>query len=335
MLRISPMSSHVVRAFRVLRGVALCAAALQFVAASAALGGPPLWTPPSDIKFKDETGAQQNGSRCAVPPVPKATKDKVEGELRAFRQSRRGGSGPQPTATPGARPTIIPGPSGSIPVFFHVIYADGKFGVTEGNVPQWQLDTQIDVLNAAFHGSGFSFYLAGVDRTKNKNWFTGCYGTSNEAAMKQALAVDVPNVLNIYTCKPRNGILGYSYLPFDFPEGDWHHGVVMLYSSLPGGTAAPYNEGDTATHEVGHYLGLYHTFDGGCLPPGDLVADTPPEALAAYNCPVGRDTCGGDGPDPIHNFMDYTDDACMTQFTSQQGSRMVDLTTLYKPSLTH
>lgn len=300
----------------------------------AAFAAPPPWTPPSDIKFKDDSGAIQSGSRCAVPPVSKATKEKVEKELAQFRQSRARRP-PQPTPTPGARPTIIPGPSGSIPVFFHVIYADGKSGVTEGNVPQWQLETQIDVLNAAFQDSGFSFYLAGVDRTKSKNWFNGCYGTSGEAAMKQALAVDVPHVLNIYTCKPRNGILGYSYLPFDFPEGDWHHGVVILYSSLPGGTAAPYNEGDTATHEVGHYLGLYHTFDGGCPPPGDQVADTPPEASAAFHCPVGRDTCSGGGPDPIHNFMDYTDDACMTEFTNGQGNRMVDLTELYKPSLTH
>jgi hypothetical protein len=212
-------------------------------------------------------------------------------------------------------------------VAFHVIHNG-----TEGNIPLSMINAQVNVLNNAFAGHGFSFTLQQVTRTNNRQWFTGCYG-GQERKMKQTLAVDPARTLNFYSCKPGQNILGYAYLPWSYPENHYLHGVVVLHSSLPGGSAAPYHLGDTGTHEVGHYLGLYHTFQGGCNAPGDHVADTPPEASAAYGCPIGRDTCAGGGADPIHNFMDYTDDACMDHFTGGQGTRMRDIVATYKPSL--
>jgi hypothetical protein len=225
---------------------------------------------------------------------------------------------------------------GAINVYFHVV-SNGS----TGNINNALITAQMDVLTAAYGAWGYTFNLVtnptnatdfAYSRTSNATWFNGCYGAS-ESAMKTALRQGSADDLNIYTCNPSNGILGYATFPSSYASQPKLDGVVLLHSSLPGGSAAPYNEGDTATHEVGHWMGLYHTFQGGCIGSGDYVSDTAAERSAAYGCPLGRDTCSGKrypGTDPILNFMDYTDDYCMIEFTSGQDARMDSQFTTYR-----
>lgn len=220
------------------------------------------------------------------------------------------------------------GTSVVIPVHVHVINKGA--GASNGDVPDDVIKRQIDVLNAAYAGTRFQFNLASTDRTTNATWYTMGQGSSAERNAKNALRQGGPDHLNLYTANLGGGLLGWATFPSDYARSPNMDGVVVLQSSLPGGSAAPYNEGDTATHEVGHWLGLYHTFQGRCTKRGDYVADTAGEDIPAYGCPVGRDTCGGSGPDPIQNYMDYTDDSCMDAFSAGQADRMSSMWDAYR-----
>ena len=123
---------------------------------------------------------------------------------------------------------------------------------------------------------------------------------------------------------------GVATFPWDYAKNGDIDGIRVHYASLPGGAIANYDRGETATHEVGHWFGLYHTFQGGCTATNDEVADTPAQASPTSGCPEGQDTCPAPGTDPIHNYMDYSYDTCYTEFTLGQSTRAGQMWTAYR-----
>jgi hypothetical protein len=225
----------------------------------------------------------------------------------------------------------------TVPVYVHVV-TDGS----TGNVTGAQIADQITVLNKTFAGqeggarTGFSFTLAGVTRTDNAAWFHAGPGGTDEHSMKAALHQGGDNALNFYSTTAGD-FLGWAYLPdiTTKPGQAYLDGVVIDWESLRGTSttyAGRYDQGETATHEVGHWLDLEHTFYGACNAKGDFVDDTPAERTPTSGCPAGKDTCAAPGNDPIHNYMDYSYDGCYTQFTAGQAQRMRDAWLLYRAS---
>lgn len=238
-----------------------------------------------------------------------------------------------------------------IPVVVHVIQNTSG----TGNLSDTLVQSQITVLNEDFRGlagtpgaggvdTKVQFHLATVD--PNGNPTTGITHHTNatwfadSGSYWNSIGWPTDRYLNIYTNNAGGGgVLGY--VP-DLPQGGsvlntLADRVVILYSTFGRpGSLPPYNTGRTTTHEVGHYLGLFHTFQGGCAAGscysgGDRICDTNNESTAVFGCPGSSTTCGS--PDPFHNYMDYTDDTCMTNFTAEQARRIRCTLMNYRPNL--
>ena len=248
------------------------------------------------------------------------------------------------------KPEYDPGVIYTIPVVVHVIQKSNG----QGYISPAKVQSQIDVLNEDFLAiagsdgapgtdSAIQFELASVDPSGSPT--TGITYSTNDTwygdggGYWNSLAWDTKNYLNIYT-NSASGNLGY--VP-GFPQGGNLVGsksdrVVVLWSSFGqnGPIGPPYNKGRTTTHEVGHYLGLYHTFQGGCASSacytsGDTVCDTNRESSPTYGCSANKSSCGSS--DPIHNYMDYSDDLCMWEFTPEQVNRMRCTLENWRPDL--
>jgi hypothetical protein len=256
------------------------------------------------------------GQRCGTRNVTDNEAATIEQQIQA--------KGRKPVASVG------------IATYVHVISKGAGF--ENGDVPDQMIHAQMTVLNNAFAGytggapTGFSFNLVGITRTVNERWHNMLIQSREEREAKAALRQGGAQTLNIYLTAG-GGYLGWATFPSSYSSQPNQDGVVVDFRSLPHGPYAEYSEGDTATHEVGHWLSLYHTFQGGCTPNNDYVTDTTAERGPAFGCPVGRDTCTKStyaGIDPVENFMDYTDDACMFLFTNGQVGRMKSAWTAFR-----
>jgi hypothetical protein len=242
-----------------------------------------------------------------------------------------GGSGGGGTDPTGASFT-------NIPVYVHQMLS--KSGA--GRVTGAQIAAEIAEMNQDYAGqdanahsgsgtdqaakadTGAHFYLAGTDEYLNDSWHKDRQSTTYRAQTRKG----GKKSLNIWLVD--FSYLGIATFPWDYAKNPSIDGIRVQWDSLPGGDITHFNLGKTASHEAGHWLGLYHTFQGGCTRTHDEVVDTPAQSSATSGCPEGRNSCSLSGLDPIHNYMDYSYDECYDEFTPDQAARIQAMWTAYR-----
>lgn len=222
-----------------------------------------------------------------------------------------------------------------VSTYFHVITSGST-----GDISEATITSQLSVLNESYKPYGFSFKLIKTTRTNNGGWYSSSTTDSAEqTAMFNALRVGGKTTLNVYFKSLEEGTLGYcAKFPFEYELPLNIDGVQIASGAVPGGSFTQSSQGKVLVHEVGHWLGLFHTFaftekqvDGKCSGDGDGVSDTPVQFDPNFGCPQERDSCPFDaGVDMVSNFMDYSDDVCKSEFTKGQQDRMLAIWYLFR-----
>ncbi|KAI8847985.1 hypothetical protein BC829DRAFT_433572 [Chytridium lagenaria] len=243
---------------------------------------------------------------CGSPGFDHVHGPAIEAEISTFLESSAFTEG---IATQNVR---------TINVYYHVISkADGT-----GSVSDDALYQQVDVLNNDY-GSSFNFVVADIDRTTSDEWFDKASpSTTFQTSMKSSLRRGGAADLNVYTVGfTSSNLLGYATFPSSYPKNPTDDGIVLLYSSLPGGSTKNYNLGRNT----------YPRNGVAALEKETLLLIPLPSQSSSVGCPVGRDSCPDqEGLDPITNFMDYSYDSCLTGFTAGQFRRMFAQTSMHR-----
>jgi len=218
----------------------------------------------------------------------------------------------------------------TIDVYWHVLQSSAENVLVSDEV----IASQLTVLNAGYASALFQFNTIAIERIIDADLAaTIAYGyEADQSIMKTLHNVDIgAYVLNIYVVNIQGGAFGWATYPRDYRFKPNEDGVVMHYELFPGVLENPYDLGHMLIHQVGHWLGLYHPFEGGkcsrnAVGGGDLIPDTPASMEPTFGCSeslLSKDTCPLiDGKDPINNYMDFSDDDCTNQFTFYQILRM-------------